>query len=84
MTVRACVLLLLPVALLAQTLLPQTLVPQTLLAQDIPFGPAPNREAPAPNVSFERLRNATGTANGHYSATLGSAQPADGDSYSRA
>jgi alcohol dehydrogenase (cytochrome c) len=48
MIVRACVFLLFPVALLAQT----------LLAQDIPFGPAPNREAPAPNVSFERLRNA--------------------------
>ena len=32
---------------------------QTLLAQDNPFGPAPNREAPAPNVSFERIRNAS-------------------------
>src|SRR6185503_19640429 len=32
----------------------------TLIAQDGPFGgPPPNREAPAPNVSYERIRDAS-------------------------
>jgi alcohol dehydrogenase (cytochrome c) len=43
MIARICAFLLLSVA---------------LLAQDNPFGPPPNREAPAPSVSFERIRDA--------------------------
>ena len=44
MIVRICVFLLLSA---------------TLFAQDGPFfGPAPNREAPPANVSYERLRDA--------------------------
>jgi alcohol dehydrogenase (cytochrome c) len=36
------------------------LLSATLLAQDAPFfGPPPNKEAPPPNVSYERLRDAS-------------------------
>src|SRR5262245_13248905 len=36
------------------------LLSATLLAQDAPFfGPPPNKEAPPPNVTFERLKDAS-------------------------
>jgi alcohol dehydrogenase (cytochrome c) len=44
MTVRSLVFLLLSTTLVAQ--------------EPLPFGPPPNREAPAPNVSFDRIRQA--------------------------
>ena len=61
------------------------LLSATLVAQDAPFfGPPPNKEAPAPNVTPERLRDASKepqnwlTYSGGYREPA--PQPADDDS----